>query len=126
MKLAKKIVAVVMSMVAFSSMSAITASAGTMSYSSYQSSSHQWYLSTSYSVGYCAVSCNGTGTYYKNAARATATTGGGNGSGTSGTSATLYNNNGYGWYKCVSNHSATESGVTYSVSGLTRYGTFVN
>ena len=126
MKIRRKIATAVAVLAALSCMTGVTVSAGTLTYGSYQSNSHQWYIYTSYSVGYCAVSCNGTGTYYKNAARATATTGGGNGSGTSGTEATLYNNCGYGWYKCLSNHSASESGVTYSVSGVTRYGTFVN
>lgn len=131
MKLTKKIVAAIMSVMVFSSMSAITANAasgtlGSMSYSSYQYSAHQWTISTSYGYANHAVSCSGTGTYYTSTAKTTSTTGNGNGSSTSGTSANMYNNYGYGWKKCVSSHSATETGGSViSKTGWTVNGYYV-
>lgn len=131
MKLTKKVVVVVMSAVTLLSMSAISASAasgtlGSMTYSSYQYSSHQWTISTSYGYANHVVSCSGTGTYYTSTAKTTSTTGCGNGSSTSGTSANMYNSYGYGWKKCVSTHSATETGGSViSKSGWTVNGTYV-
>lgn len=137
----KKIVAVISAVVMLSCTTAITAGAvaanaatasitrasGTMTYTSKQTSPRQWYISTSYNVANRPVSCSGVGTYYTGITKATATTGNGNSSGTSGTSAILFNNYGYGWEKCVSNHSATAvDGSVVSRNGWTKYGTFVN
>lgn len=141
MKIVKKIVAVISAVVMLSCVTAVTASAvagnvatasitrasGTMTYTSYQASAHQWYISTSYDVANRPVSCSGVGTYYTGITKAKATTGNGNSSGTSGTSATLFNDYGYGWEKCVSNHSATTvDGSVISYNGWTRLGSFVN
>lgn len=137
MKIFKKIVAVISAVVMLSCATAVTASAssttikwsdgGAITCYSYQSTPRQWYIATSYSIGNCAVYCSGVGTYYTSITRLTATTGGGNSSGTSGTSATLFNNNGYGWKDCVSDHSATATdGSSVSKKGWRVQGDFVN
>ena len=103
-----------------------TGTSGDLSYGSYQYSAHQWNIWTGSNQSVLAISCSGTGVYFTSTSRNTASVSCGNGNSTTHVSAYMTNTYGYGWYRCISKHTVTESdGSVLTKSNWAVYGTYV-
>ena len=117
-KIFKRIAAMSAAVMMMASISSMGVSAAFPNHSSAQQNSRSWKLTTSVSKANCNVNARGTGYYYKNIGRETASTGNGNSSNTSGVTCYLTNRVGYGLSHCISTHEATGyTPYTYTVQG---------